>query len=288
MAKESILFVDNDPDFLATRSEFLKKEGYRVIQADGPSACRKRVREGGIAAIIIDIRLMDDADEQDTSGLALAKEIPSVIPKIMLTSFPSAEKAREALGRQVDGLPAAIEFVVKEEGPEALVQAVRRSIDSGAEWLHRVREAIDGTDRELEEDHDSAQRQSKANFWASLGVALTGMIFIFFGMALVFSGHLEIGVAGTVAGLVTEAISYLFFLRTDAANERMDRYHSERVEGQRFKTLLQACEGLDSDKQRERCQEQVISAAILSWLGGSEPSASGVTDGGQDDSEGQG
>jgi len=28
-----ILFVDNDPDFLNTRAEFLKREGYEIFKA---------------------------------------------------------------------------------------------------------------------------------------------------------------------------------------------------------------------------------------------------------------
>ena len=41
----------------------------------------------------------------------------------------------------------------------------------------------------------------------------------------------------------------------------------ERVEGRRFETLLQACDGLDSEQDRGRCREQVIMAASGRWLG---------------------
>lgn len=93
---------------------------------------------------------------------------------------------------------------------------------------------------------------------------------IFLRIALVLSGKQEIGTASAVGGLVTEAVSYLFFQRVDVANERMDRYHKERIEGQRFETLLQACDGLGSEQKREYCREQVIVAAIVRWLGTSQ------------------
>jgi hypothetical protein len=37
----------------------------------------------------IDIRLSDEADEKDESGLRLAKEMDPSFPKIILTSYPT-------------------------------------------------------------------------------------------------------------------------------------------------------------------------------------------------------
>lgn len=37
MPKVTILFADNDPDFLKTRSEFLEQEGYLVVTANDPT-----------------------------------------------------------------------------------------------------------------------------------------------------------------------------------------------------------------------------------------------------------
>lgn len=266
MSKAVILFADNDPDFLNTRTDFLQQEGYRVIQATTLDEARELLRQGKIDLAILDIRLRDDDDEKDTSGLTLAKEEAHIIPKIILTGFPSVEAVREALGPQLNGLPAAVEFVSKKEGPPALIQAVHRGLGPDARWLQQVIKAIEGTDAELKEDYDNAQKQSIANYWASLGVAVAGIVIIFLGIALVFWKQLEIGTASTIGGLMTEAISFLFFRRVDAANERMDRYHRRRIEGQQFKTLLQACDGLDSDRRREQCRERVIMAATGRWL----------------------
>jgi CheY-like chemotaxis protein len=268
MAKPIILFADNDQDFLETRTEFLEKEGYYVIPATDPTQALRVLERGEIDLAILDIRLRDDDDEKDTSGLTLAKEkTVRLVPKIILTGFPSVEAVREALKPQLDGLPAAVEFLSKEEGPDVLVWAVRRALGPGVRWLRKVKEAVEGTDNKLKEDHDNAQRQSNAYYWASLGVAVAGVVMIFLGIGLVFWNRLGIGVASTVGGIVTEAVSYLFFRRVDVANERMDRYHRERVEGRWFQTLLQACDGLDSEQNRGRCREQVIMAASGRWLG---------------------
>jgi DNA-binding NtrC family response regulator len=128
----TILFVDNTRDFLKVRSEFLEAEGYRVIPADNLNEARRLLELGGIDLAILDIRLVDDDDEKDVSGLTLAKEAGRSIPKIILTNYPSVDAVRDALRPQLDGLPAAIEFVSKLEGVEALIQAVQRTKSIGS------------------------------------------------------------------------------------------------------------------------------------------------------------
>jgi len=143
MSKPIILFADNDADFLKTRAEFLRQEGYHVIEAANSTEARQRLEAGGIDLAILDIRLEDDDDEQDVSGLWLAKEtaekVPTIVtsgfmeqmvPKIILTGFPSYENVREALSPKVGGLPPAVDFVVKQEGPEALLAAIRRALSA--------------------------------------------------------------------------------------------------------------------------------------------------------------
>jgi len=146
MPKPIILLADNDDDFRKTLTEFLEQEGYHIIQATNPTEARQRVEAGGIDLAILDIRLENEDDERDLSGLWLAKEmaekVPTIvtsgfmeqmipmIPKIILTGFPSYENVREALAPRVGGLPAAVDFVAKQEGPEVLLAAVRRALSA--------------------------------------------------------------------------------------------------------------------------------------------------------------
>ncbi len=124
MAQATILFADNDPDFLKTRAEFLEQEGYLVIPAAGPTEARRILEAGKIDLAVVDIRLVNDDDEKDISGLVLAKEVARSVPKIILTGFPSVESVREALRPQLNGLPATVDFVAKQEGPEAMLSAI--------------------------------------------------------------------------------------------------------------------------------------------------------------------
>src|SRR3989304_2752993 len=124
MSKKKILFADDKIDFLNVRKEFLENAGYSVIPVNNPEQAEERLVQGGIDLAILDIRLVDDSDDKDTSGLDLAKRVARSVPKIILTQYPSWEAVREALGHDLNGLPPAVDFVAKQEGPEAMLRAV--------------------------------------------------------------------------------------------------------------------------------------------------------------------
>ena len=112
-----VLLADNDADFLATRKEYLEREGYSVVPAQTTADAVRILDEGNISLAILDIRLVSDEDEKDLSGLMLAKATDyRGIPKIILTGFPSASVVRDALRLDADGWAAAAEFLDKKEG----------------------------------------------------------------------------------------------------------------------------------------------------------------------------
>lgn len=130
MQRRYILLVDNDRDFLDTRAEYLETSDYVVLKAYTLPEARQIMAEARIHVAVLDIRLVDDDDERDTSGLTLAKESSfQSIPKIILTGFPSYEYVREVLGPVLNGLPAAVQFLAKHEGPEAMLVAVAEVLE---------------------------------------------------------------------------------------------------------------------------------------------------------------
>lgn len=133
LMNKKVLIVDNDPDFLDTRAERLEAEGYHVYRAFSLEQAGQLLENTWVHVAIVDIRMTNDDDENDTSGLDLAKqEAYRPIPKIILTRYPSFEQVREALGPALEGLPPAVAFVAKQEGPRAMLRAVEQAFANHA------------------------------------------------------------------------------------------------------------------------------------------------------------
>jgi CheY-like chemotaxis protein len=128
MHKARILLVDNNPEHLEAKMEILKRRGYEVVTAETPKKAKALLDEEWFHLAIIDIRLINDHDTADVSGLNLIKETDPIVPKIVLTAYPTWEATREALGTLVDGLPAAVDFVWKWGDPDKLIQSVARAL----------------------------------------------------------------------------------------------------------------------------------------------------------------
>lgn len=271
-----ILLADNDPDFLNTRRQFLESAGYSITLAHDESEARRQLRENTeIDLAILDIRLIDDNDNKDLSGLDIAREEAHRTPKIILTSFSTVDGARLALKSLADGVPPAVEFVDKHDGPQALFAAIRYALGPDTAWMRDVKTSLDQNDQMLADDYRSTQRQSIIYFVTSMITALIGIMILFCWIILAFvqgqngftiGQQITIGLLSTTASVVIEAVSALFFRRADAANRRMDHYHAERQQGRRFEILLDACNTIASPVERETCRIQIIQAASADWL----------------------
>lgn len=137
--RATILFADNNPDFLATRKEFLEQAGYTIVPATDPVEARRKLEVGGIDLAILDIRLMDDDDDRDISGLMVAKKIARNVPKIILTDFPTYEYVRDSLRPQLDGLQVAVDFLAKAEGVTALLDTIEDILKTTIVQDHEIR-----------------------------------------------------------------------------------------------------------------------------------------------------
>lgn len=127
MYKPKILLADNDLDFLVTGATFLESAGYTVLKASGLQEARRILEDGWANLAVLDMRLVDDEDEKDVSGLTLAKKSSTSIPIIMMTKFQTWEAVRESLGALVSERPPAIDFVAKQEGMEELIGRIQRA-----------------------------------------------------------------------------------------------------------------------------------------------------------------
>lgn len=127
MAALSILLADNDPDFLESCAEYLEAHGFRVLKAQSPRDARQHFENSRIHVAILDMRLTNDNDDKDVSGLAVAKNSSPSVPKIILTRHRTWEAVRDSLGTTDSNRPAASYFVAKQEGLPVLLDNVQRA-----------------------------------------------------------------------------------------------------------------------------------------------------------------
>lgn len=128
MSSIIILLADNDPAALEIYGEYLVSWGYNIITASNPYEAKKIFENAEIHLAIIDMRLKNDNDTDDKSGLYLAMETSRKIPKLIHTKYPTVGDIREALHINGDGLQTAIDFINKEQNIAILKEAIESAI----------------------------------------------------------------------------------------------------------------------------------------------------------------
>lgn len=121
---KKILFVDNDPDFLATRAEFLERAGFHVYKAMTLVDAEEHLSNGWVHLAVLDVRMMDDDDEKDFSGMTLINaDFTQAITKIVLTSF-NTPQIRDFVRAVKQTQPLMLDVIEKADGPDALIAVV--------------------------------------------------------------------------------------------------------------------------------------------------------------------
>ena len=129
-----IVVVDDDPDVRETVSEYLRRNGFAVTEADGGSALRDVMASRPIDLALLDINMPGD------DGLTLAREIRSNgnAGIIMLTA--NNDDLDKIVGLEV----GADDYVTKPYNPRELLARVkavlRRARDGGGETATLGRE----------------------------------------------------------------------------------------------------------------------------------------------------
>ena len=126
----TILVVDDDQSVRNMLSIILKKEGYRVEEAEGGGVALKKLKSGSFDLVISDIKM------PDINGIDMLKKIKAIVPElpvIMITAFASTNDAVEAMKQ------GAEDYVMKPFNLDELRIIIRRSLDK----VHIVQENLD-------------------------------------------------------------------------------------------------------------------------------------------------
>lgn len=122
---KKILLADDNKDFRETWGEFLRNEGYVVVMAGSPSEAEAALGTEQIDLAILDVRLKDNDDELDLSGLEVASMAPSSTHVIIATDYPTVEIVRTAM-RRLNGHRLADEFIYKPDPEDTFLEVVKR------------------------------------------------------------------------------------------------------------------------------------------------------------------
>lgn len=293
MSRKVILFVDNDVSFLKARKELLEKEGYQVIPATTPTEAREIFEHKPVDLAILDIRLIDDGNKDDISGLELAKEVDRSIPKIILTGFPTWEAVKEALGSNLDGVSLAVDFIAKEEGYKALLRTIEwvlhqpqlrnnildtfeihtlmalpeRLADLGPEEASlRLQKSFETTSQQLTQYREQEnKRASQYHFWG-LSITILAIALVLISVILILAGQVSATTASLASSALSQTISFLLFRREDSAHKRVSGYFAELNKLNNLGNLVTICNSLESSVEREVCKKKIIDKVVDKWF----------------------
>ena len=118
-ANPRILIVENDEKARDMYKLLFSKWGFEpfVVEGDGAELignAKKLAKIYRCHIAVIDLRLHDDHDRDDTSGIELAKDIKPALP-VIISAYPDYKLVREGIKQN-----AIFNFVGKAEGPEKL------------------------------------------------------------------------------------------------------------------------------------------------------------------------
>lgn len=146
-----VLVVENDPKWRQDHLKNLEDWGYDpyVAEPSGDasnpfqSLWNDAIAKAGryrCHVALVDMRLRDDDDPGDTSGLKLVPQLAPTV-SIIVSAKGDDRTVRAALKSPPDVPERAHDFVAKNDGPEALQKAIQEAVN--LYWLRFGRKAID-------------------------------------------------------------------------------------------------------------------------------------------------
>lgn len=271
MTKEltKILVADNDEDHLNMIAGILREKGqYQfLVFATNPEEARAIIDSGNVDLAILDLRLEDDLNDHDISGLIAAKETNPSVPKIIVTQHPNESLMRRALGANVDGLPSAIAFLFKGELTHELLPKVALALEINKSRFRRSQEQIG---IRLIGDYDHAKRVAQFHIYLSFVLAIIFVIPVIYGVyhvhgtSLTTDGALAM-VFILVGSLGAEITNYIVARKLEFLYERVDRFHTEWLQANKLDQLLALCDEIDEPAERRQFKASILNAVLERW-----------------------
>jgi len=119
MVSKPILIVDDEPIVRESIKDWLKDAGYQVATAESGEQALEMIEKQDFSVMVLDIRL------PGKTGMTVLKEVKALKPEIksiVITAYPSAELATEAMKL------GAIDYLIKPIAPDDLERLIRETL----------------------------------------------------------------------------------------------------------------------------------------------------------------
>jgi CheY-like chemotaxis protein len=260
----TILVADDNQDELKEIVELLEKEGKYTIQtASNPESALELMKPSLIRAAILDYKLTDGA-AHDESGLRVAQNSSSLIPKIIVSRHADEDDVKKFFGADAEGRMVVFAFISKEGLKANLVRTVERALAARKVWDQKERESLQG---QLLYDYKIARLWDYVNTGLGLGVNVFFLVLLFRTLNMIHSNELNLvlGSVAAVAIIVSEIVVTLFLeKRSEGSGRRAENYHMEVVQAWRLEQLLRATDSLNL-KARNEAKLEIISVFANQW-----------------------
>jgi DNA-binding response OmpR family regulator len=120
-----VLLVDNSADYRHSLLSLLRLKKYEVEEAGSVTEAKEKLLAGDFDLALVDLRLTDDEDDYDFSGLEvneLATE--QGIPCVVITAFPTVQATRWALQSR-EKEPLALDLIPKSDSPQSILDTIK-------------------------------------------------------------------------------------------------------------------------------------------------------------------
>lgn len=259
-----VLVADDDKNFLPLIERILKDAGYDVLTARNPAAARQSFRDHRIDVALIDYRL-SDSKEGDESGLDVARTADPLVPKIIMSNKAQRTEIMRAIRTSPDGHPIAVAFLSKDDidhDNPTVFNAIDDALKTRRLWTRQAREAISP---ELHWTFRSALFVSRLE--AVLHVLMNAVfaVLMVWATATLHAGALHMALF--IGGLVSAEIANVVLAhKMEPSRRRADLYHEQLLQSARFEQLLRACDVISATAEADRTKADIIQFTTREWL----------------------
>ena len=176
------------------------------------------------------------------------------------TSSPSEIAA--ALGQSAVNIDKSIVHL----GPPDLANADNApftpTVLSTEQAFERIGAAVRQALLQTEKNFDQAREDSKQFFRLTITFASLGFAVVLGGVVLLLLGNVPAGVVASAASIVPELTAALFFRKDRELRETIASYHAHILESQRILTMIDVCETISDQTERDSMKGRLIRSAL--------------------------